>query len=86
MIEFTISYLYNHKPQRAGVMKSEEDGQCKYAVRPIDRDIVKKFGKQLIILKRGNDYYSENHIDKDYVEFFNALVMALKEQDYIEHE
>lgn len=87
MIEFTISYNYDHKAQRAGVMKSDdEDGQCKYAVRPIDPFIVKKFGKQVTIIKADGNYHSENHIDADYVRFFNALVMALKEQDYIERE
>jgi hypothetical protein len=86
MIEFTISFRYNNKEQKAGVMKSENGEVTKYAVRPIDPAIVQQFGKQVIIFKENENYNSNTHIDEEYTDFFNALVDALRVQDIAEYE
>lgn len=81
MTEFTISFSYQDKEQKAGVMKSFEGSMVEYDVRPIEPETVKKFGKQIIIYKEAEDFNSDNHIDEDYTVFFEAVVTAIKEQD-----
>jgi hypothetical protein len=81
MVEFTILFKYNDRDQKAGVVKSESGDGTEYDVRPIDPTIVQKFGKQIIIYKENENFNTNNHIDEDYIGFFNALVDALKQQD-----
>lgn len=81
MVEFTISFQYKNEVQRAGVVKSLTDQAIEYDIRPINPLIVSKFGKQISIYRINEDFNTGNHIDKDYHEFFTALVTALREQD-----
>ena len=81
MLEFTISFHYDNETHRAGVVKSASEEAIEYDVRPITPSIVRKFGKQIIIYRRDEQFNANNHIDDDYRDFFNALVTALRDQD-----
>lgn len=84
MLEFTISFQYDDEMHRAGVVKSSGDEGIEYDVRPITPAIVRKFGKQIILYRRGEKFNANNHIDDDYRDLFSALVVALREQDVSE--
>lgn len=81
MIEFTIIFIYNHKEQKAGVVKSVNENAVEYDVRPIETETVKRFGKQITIYREEENFSTDTHIDEDYTIFFDALVAALKQQD-----
>ncbi|GAA4313695.1 hypothetical protein [Compostibacter hankyongensis] len=81
MIEFTISFRYDNSEHSAKVVKSVSASRTDYVVRPVDPSIVQKFGKQMTIFRENNDYNSEHQIDALLVDYFNALVAALREQD-----
>jgi hypothetical protein len=81
MIEFTIIFSYDNKEQKAGVMKSANDNVVEYDVRPAEPETVKRFGKQISIYREAENFNTGNHIDEDYIGFFNVLVAAIKEQD-----
>jgi hypothetical protein len=84
MVEFTISFRFEEKDQKAGVVKSEKDAGIKeYDIRPADPSIVQRFGKQIIIYKEKENYNAETNIDFDYRVFFDSLVDALKNQDRV---
>lgn len=86
MVEFTLSFRFEEKDRRAGVVKSEKDEGIEYDIRPADPSIVKRFGKQIIIYKEKENYNAETNIDFDYRSFFDSLVDALKNQDQSENE
>lgn len=86
MIEFTIIFNYDNREQKAGVMKSDKGLKTEYDVRPVEPDTVRRFGKQIIIYKEQESFNAGNHIDEDYIVFFNSLVAAIKEQDIQEDE
>jgi hypothetical protein len=83
MVEFTISFRFEEKDRKAGVVKSEKDGGIEYDIRPADPSIVQRFGKQIIIYKEKENYNAETNIDFDYRVFFDSLVDALKNQDRV---
>lgn len=81
MVEFTIIFRFNEKDQKAGVVRSENDDQIEYVIRPIDPDVVQKYGKQIIIFKENDEYNCNTHIDEDHRDFFDVLVSAIRAQD-----
>jgi hypothetical protein len=84
MVEFTISFTFEEKEQKAGVVRSEKDRGVEYDIRPADPSIVRRFGKQIIIYKENDKYTTDTHIDFDYRGFFDSLVGAIKSQDKAE--
>lgn len=86
MIEFTISFYYDKQHRRARVMRSDTGKTIKYAVRPRDPFIVRRFGKQVTILKEEEEYSSNTYLNKDYTDFFNTLVYAIRLQDKAEYK
>ena len=81
MIEFTIIFNYDNLDQKAGVVKSCKEMKTEYDIRPVEPETVKKFGKQIILYEEAGNFNAGNHIDEDYIVFFNSLVAAIKEQD-----
>lgn len=81
MIEYRIHFRYNDLEQKAGVLRSNTEKVTEYDVRPIDPSVVRKFGRQIIIFKENEAYNCNNHIDRDYKDFFNSLVNALRDHD-----
>lgn len=84
MIEFTISFRFEEKDLKAGVVKSEKSRGTEYDIRPADPSIVQRFGKQIVIFKENDKYNTDTHIDFDYRGFFESLVEAIKDQDKME--
>jgi hypothetical protein len=83
MVQFTISFTYQNRAQKAGVLRSITGNSTEYDVRPVNPSIVRKFGKQIRIIKNNKNFNTINHIDKDYAEFFNCLVNAIRKEDEI---
>lgn len=81
MIEFTISFKYRNREQRARLLRSGKENITEYLIRPIDPLIVKSFGNQITIFKKDGHYNCLNHIKKDYKDFFHSLINAIRSQD-----
>lgn len=81
MEEFTISFRYKNKDQKAGVNKLENEKEVEYNVRPIAREIVKKFGKQIRIFKTGQDYTIQHHEALADKEFYAAVINAIHQKE-----
>lgn len=59
-------------------MSISDNMETEYDVRPVDPIIVKKFGHQIRIFRTKEIYNTHNHIAKDYKDFFNCLVNAIR--------
>lgn len=77
--EFTILFSYNEKTYKAGVLKcTNEKDEIEYDVRPVHPFIVRKFGRQISIFRNKDQFNTHNHIARDYADFFNCLVHAIR--------
>ncbi len=78
MREFTIFFRHNNRHQKAGVVKCGTATETEYDVRPVDPSIVRRFGKQIRILKKAEKYFTSNHFASSYKVLFRSLVRAIR--------
>jgi len=82
MEEFTISFYYQNKDQKAGVIWTDKGKEIEYNVRPIAPDIVKTFGKQIKIFRKGQIYTIQHHLAPEDKVFYTALIRAIRLQEH----
>lgn len=81
MRTFTIFFYYKNNSKKAGVLKSEHNKKTEYDVRPVDPDVVRKFGHQIRIFRIHTNYKIHNHIAVGDREFFTSLIDAIHQYE-----
>ncbi|GAA4308183.1 hypothetical protein [Compostibacter hankyongensis] len=84
MVEFNINFNYDAADHMAVVLKSVTADRTDYIVRPVDPELVLRFGKQVIIFKEHDNYNCGSHVDETFMDFVDALANAIRRQDRYE--
>ncbi len=83
MKEFTILFIYKNESHQAEVLKKEKVEKTEYDVRPVAPVIVRKFGRQIRIMKEYGNYCTNHLMETDYKDLFHGLVNAIQKYENI---
>jgi len=77
--EFEIHFSYKDQFYNARVVRSPSKNQIEYAVRPFSLSLVRRFGRQTLILKKDKLYSCGSILSSAKSVYIDAIISELKQ-------
>lgn len=81
MMNFKVSFLFGNKNEHADVVKSVLGNRTDYKIYPNSPEIIRHFGKEIILFKENDSFSVNTSSDLAYNEYVNAVTNAIRRLD-----